>query len=79
MLILNNKYIYFKGSEMEKLIVELLQPITLRKENCSPLVFESGTVLKVVMHTPEGLLVSNDDNFNFMISLKDQDTIWREI
>lgn len=46
---------------MEKLIVELLQPITLRKENCSPLVFESGTVLKVVMHTPEGLLVNNDD------------------
>ncbi len=64
---------------MENLIVELLKPITLNKENCAPLVFESGTVLKVIMQTPEGFLVSHDDKFNFMISLKDQNTVWREI
>ncbi len=67
------------GSKMESTIVELLQPVTLEKENCSPLVFETGTVLKVVMQTPEGLLVSNDNNFNFMISLKDKNQVWREI
>ncbi|WP_180110664.1 MULTISPECIES: hypothetical protein [unclassified Acinetobacter] len=64
---------------MESAIVELLKPITLNKENCSPLVFETGTVLKVIMKTPEGLLVSNDDKFNFMISLKDKNEVWREI
>lgn len=77
MLISNNKHTW--GSKMENAIVELLKPVTLNKENCSPLVFESGTVLKVVMQTPEGLLVSNDNNFNFMISLKDKNDIWREI
>ncbi|MGE8571057.1 MAG: hypothetical protein ACN6NW_03350 [Acinetobacter amyesii] len=64
---------------MENAIVELLKPITLNKENCSPLVFETGTVLKVIMQTPEGLLVSNDDKFNFMISFKDKNDVWREI
>lgn len=64
---------------MENLIIELLEPIILEKENCSPLVFETGTVLKVIMQTPTGLLVSNDNNFNFTIALKDQDKVWREI
>lgn len=64
---------------MENLIIELLKPVTLKKENCNPMIFESGTVLKVLMHTPEGLLVCDDSNFNFTISMKDQNTIWREI
>jgi hypothetical protein len=64
---------------MENLVIELLKPVTLKKENCNPMIFESGTVLKVIMHTPEGLLVSDDSNFNFTISMKDQNTIWREI
>jgi len=65
--------------KMENLIVELLKPVTLRKENCTPMIFETGTVLKVVMQTPDGLLVSDDSNFNFTILLKDQNSIWREI
>lgn len=64
---------------MENLVIELLKPVTLKKENCNQMIFESGTVLKVIMHTPEGLLVSDDSNFNFTISMKDQNTIWREI
>ncbi|RKG34561.1 hypothetical protein [Acinetobacter tianfuensis] len=64
---------------MERPIVELLKPVTLRKENCTPKIFETGTVLKVIMQTPEGLLVSDDSNFNFTISLKDQNSVWREI
>lgn len=64
---------------METPIIELLKPVTLEKENCPPLVFEEGTVLKVIMQTPTGLLVSDDSNFNFTISLDGQNTVWREI
>ena len=55
---------------MESSVIELLKPVTLRKENCDPIIFEAGTVLKVVMQTPTSLLVSNDDDFNFTIPLK---------
>ncbi|GAA5187824.1 hypothetical protein GCM10023345_27390 [Acinetobacter kookii] len=64
---------------MEKLIIELLKPVTLEKENCNPLVFEQGTILKVVMQTPTSLLVSDDSNFNFTVSLRDENTVWREL
>ncbi len=64
---------------MENNIIELLKPVTLRKENCNPLIFEKGTVLKVIMQAPGGLLVRDDENFNFLISLKDKNTLWREI
>lgn len=64
---------------MESSVIELLKPIKLEKENCDPMVFEAGTVLKVVMHTPTSLLVSNDNSFNFTVSLKDENDIWREL
>jgi len=34
---------------MESSVIELLKPVTLQKENCDPIIFEAGTVLKVVM------------------------------
>ena len=64
---------------MESSVIELLKPVTLQKENCDPIIFEAGTVLKVVMQTPTSLLVSNDDDFNFTIPLKDKNEVWREI
>ena len=64
---------------MENPIIELIQQVTLEKENCSPLVFEAGTVLKVLMQTPSGLLVSDDSNFNFTVSIDGQDKVWREL
>ena len=64
---------------MEKLIIELLKPVTLEKENCNPLVFEQGTMLTVVMQTPTSLLVSDNSNFNFTVSLRDENTVWREL
>lgn len=64
---------------MENSVIELLKPVVLEKENCSPKVFEAGTVLKVVMRTPTTLLVSNDDNFNFTIPVKDKNEVWREL
>lgn len=64
---------------MESSVIELLKPITLEKENCEPMVFDAGTVLKVVMQTPTSLLVSTDEAFNFTVSLKDENDVWREI
>ena len=60
---------------MESSVIELLKPLTLEKENCTPIIFEAGTVLKVVMQTPTSLLVSNDDDFNFTIPLKDENEL----
>lgn len=64
---------------MENPIIELMEKVTLEKENCSPLVFEAGTVLKVIMQTPSGLLVSDDSNFNFTISLDGENKVWRSL
>ncbi|CAB1210056.1 hypothetical protein [Acinetobacter bouvetii] len=64
---------------MENVVIELLKPIILEKENCNPLVFEQGTILKVVMHTPTGLLVSDDSKFNFTVSLNDENKVWRQL
>lgn len=64
---------------MESSVIELLKPITLEKENCAPIIFEEGTVLKVVMQTPTSLLVTTDNQFNFTVALKDENEIWREL
>ena len=64
---------------MENPIIELMEKVTLEKENCSPLVFEAGTVLKVLMQTPSGLLVSDDSNFNFTISMDGENKVWRSL
>ncbi|UOH74339.1 hypothetical protein MOW08_11485 [Acinetobacter schindleri] len=64
---------------MESSVIELLKPITLEKENCTPIIYEEGTVLKVVMQTPTSLLVTTDNQFNFTVSLKDENEIWREL
>ncbi|ATO18384.1 hypothetical protein BS636_01195 [Acinetobacter sp. LoGeW2-3] len=64
---------------MESSVIELLKPITLEKENCAPIIYEEGTVLKVVMQTPTSLLVTTDNQFNFTVALKDENEIWREL
>ena len=79
MLLLQSVLDTARGNKMDNLVIELLKPIILEKENCNPLVFEQGTILKVVMHTPTGLLVSDDSNFNFTVSLNDKNKVWREL
>jgi hypothetical protein len=64
---------------MENPIIELIEPVTLEKDQCDPIIFEAGTVLKVIMHTPTGLLVSADSKFNFTILLEDENKVWRNI
>ena len=36
-------------SPTENIAIELLEPIVLRKENCAPIEFEQGTILKVLL------------------------------
>ena len=50
---------------METLVLELIKPLTLTKEDFPPINFEEGTVLKVLMKTPTGYLVTADSRFNF--------------
>lgn len=64
---------------MESSVIELLKTIKLEKENCEPMIFEEGTVLKVMMQTPTSLLVSTDGQFNFTVALKDENDVWREL
>ena len=55
---------------MRKTVIELLKPITLEKENCPSLVFKQGTILKVLMQTPTGLLVCDDQTLILPYHLK---------
>ncbi|AUX85222.1 hypothetical protein ACUM6W_10415 [Acinetobacter tandoii] len=64
---------------MESFVIELIKPITLEKENHTAKVFEEGTILKVLLKTPNSLLVSDDAKFSFTVDLNDEDIIWRKL
>ena len=64
---------------MDTVLVELIKPIELSKENCKPIIFEVGTVLKVIMKSTSVLMVTADSKFNFTIPLKEQNKTWRMI
>ena len=64
---------------MDTLAIELIRQVELNKENCEPLIYEQGTILKVLMKTPTSYLVSDDANFNFTVLLSDEDKVWRKL
>ncbi|QFS18061.1 MULTISPECIES: hypothetical protein [Acinetobacter] len=64
---------------MEVKAVELIQPLVLEKENCPPIHFETGTILKVLMTTPTAYLVTAGTEFNFTISFQDEHKVWRKL
>lgn len=66
-------------SPTENIAIELLEPIVLRKENCAPIEFEQGTILKVLLVNPNSYLVTVDDEFNFTVSLEDENKAWRKL
>lgn len=61
---------------MESFVIELIKPITLEKENHTTKVFEEGTILKVLLKTPNSLLVSDDSKFSFTVDLDGENIIW---
>ena len=74
-LFIKNYWIY----DMETLVLELIKPLTLTKEDFPPINFEEGTVLKVLMKTPTGYLVTADSRFNFTVSFDDENQVWQKL
>ena len=72
---IKNYWIY----DMETLVIELIKPLTLTKEDFPPINFEEGTVLKVLMKTPTGYLVTADSRFNFTVSFDDENQVWQKL
>lgn len=64
--------------EHDHLMIELLRPITLYAQNHLPQYFNQGVLLRVVMCAPHALLVENDQHTSFMVSLSDENRIWRQ-
>ncbi|WEV49915.1 hypothetical protein OZX61_05515 [Acinetobacter sp. ESL0695] len=62
---------------MADLIIELLEPINLEKEGYSPVVFDKGTLFKVVYDSMNSHLVRADNGLTFSIAKQDRDRIWR--
>ncbi|WP_130802357.1 hypothetical protein [Acinetobacter ihumii] len=63
---------------MDLKAIELIEPVTLTKDNFAPKVFDKGTILKVIMPTPTSLLVSDDDGFSFTVAFDQENKVWRK-
>jgi hypothetical protein len=62
---------------MQHRIIETLLPMTLGRNQQQPIHLEQGTLLKVLLITPHSLLVANDQYFNFVLAVNDEDKYWR--
>lgn len=61
---------------MEPYLIELLEEVSLTKEDRPTITFETGTILKVLMETPTAIIVSSDSRFNFTLQVADRDKTW---
>lgn len=59
-------------------IIELLEPITLEKDDLEPITVETGRLLKVLMVNPSSYLVG-DDGLSFIINFADENIKWKKI
>lgn len=62
---------------MDTKAIELIEHVFLYKENREPKVFESGTVLRVIMRIAEKYLVQDDSGFSFTLALNQENQIWK--
>ena len=62
---------------MQQRVIEILLPMTLSRDQQHPVHLEQGTLLKVLLMTPQSILVANDDYFNFVLAIKDENKYWR--
>ena len=63
---------------MDLKAIELIETVTLHKENFDPKVFDKGTILKVIMPTPTSLLVADDQGFSFTVAFDQENKVWRK-
>lgn len=62
---------------MQQRVIEILLPMTLGRRQQHPIHLEQGTLLKVLLVTPRSLLVANDEYFNFVLAVSDENKYWR--
>lgn len=60
-------------------IIELLQTVTLTKENLRPITIEAGTLLKVLMVNPSSYLVGDESGTSFLINFDEENLQWKKI
>ncbi|WP_111891314.1 hypothetical protein [Acinetobacter sp. MB5] len=64
---------------MNKILIELLQPIKHEKEGYEPKFYHEGTLLKVIHEATDAYLVKADDEFSFSIRKADEDVTWSKL
>lgn len=57
-------------------LVLLNQQLVLSKAGFSDLVYEKGTLLKVMMISNDHVVVKDDQDRTFILNDKDQNTLW---
>ena len=62
--------------QLKTLLLSYLNLLYCVKENCAPIEFEQGTILKVLMVNPHSYLVTVDGEFNFTVALEDENKVW---
>lgn len=60
-------------------IIELLQPVTLNKDNLEPITIETGTLLKVLMVNASSYLVGDESGVSFLINFSEENQQWKKI
>lgn len=60
-------------------IIELLQPVTLNKDNLKPITIETGTLLKVLMMNSSSYLVGDESGVSFLVNFSEENRQWKKI
>lgn len=60
-------------------VIELLEPVTLKKDDLEPIKVEAGTLLKILMTNPSSYLVGNEAGVSFLINFNDENVKWKRI
>ncbi|ENV48327.1 hypothetical protein [Acinetobacter brisouii] len=64
---------------MNKILIELIQPIKHEKQGYEPKLYNEGTLLKVVHEAHDAYLVRADDEFSFSVRKSDENVTWVKI
>lgn len=60
-------------------VIELLKPVTLKKDDLQPITVEAGTLLKVLLVNPSSYLVGDDSGLSFLVNFSEEDVQWKKI
>lgn len=64
---------------MEMDVIELIEPVTLKKDDLEPIKIEAGTLLRILMTNPSSYLVGNEAGVSFLINFDDENVKWKRI